>query len=120
MGFRRRARPYRLAVANLLLAAFCSGPLVFPHIDPLADALCNAPLAVEHDHAAHRFESGEAGETHAPHCLLCHLVRASGAPAASIEHVQNHAVRTARPWDRSGQPTSTERWSVRPVRAPPA
>jgi hypothetical protein len=120
MGFRRRARPQRLSVAILLLAAFCTGPLVFPHVDPLADAACYAPLAVEHDHAAHRFESGGAGETHAPHCLLCHLVRTSHAPAASIEHVQNHTARTARLWDRTGQPASTERWSVRPVRAPPA
>jgi len=113
-------RSARAALAAVVLAALCSGPLVLPHADPAGDTACEPALAA-HDASAHRFTPGSPpGDSHAQHCFTCHwarsfpvLLRASThveAPASSGEGLHAPAV----------QPRHHIAWALVPGRAPPA
>lgn len=113
-----QARRRLTAVALLLLASFCSGPFVVPHVDPGGDAEWSG-AAVAHDAAAHRV--GEAADTDRDeHCAVCHLVRTTFSSSKSSHAIAAGHARVSRVNLPAVLPALLSHWSTGPERAPPA
>jgi hypothetical protein len=115
--FRRRRAP--LGALLLVSLATFGGSFVLPHAVECHDHTC-VPAYVEHDAAAHRFQSDVAeAHAHPLHCLVCHWGRsvrprpqAAFQPAADVEAPLRLLVESFRaiPSSRAAQP---------PLRSPP-
>jgi hypothetical protein len=115
----RTNRHRSLATALLLLASFCTGPLVLPHADPLGDPDCG--LTVVHDESSHRIGGASSPDgDHPPHCLLCHWARAFCSLLPTGDLVSTDPTDLERLHPTSFLPYDCGTWSLHLGRAPPA
>lgn len=115
-----RLHASRIAVTAIVAMTAVGGAAVFPHEDDCHDAACRS-IAVEHNAAAHRIGGGSTDlDNHAPHCLVCHWVRAFrphtevrfvSTPTADCGTIIHVALVTPSAGTRAAQP---------PLRSPPA
>jgi hypothetical protein len=107
------------AVAVLLLATFCGGPFVLPHVDPGGDVEWAGRTAVAHDAAAHRVDGAPEPAERGDHCAICHLVRTSCSASRAGQALAAGPARSARVSLPFVLPTTRSHWSSGPERAPP-
>jgi hypothetical protein len=120
MSHLRRAPRRLAAVAAVLLASFCAGPLVLPHVDAISDPDW-LPQVIVHDESAHRVGSEPPRDiAHEQHCLLCHWIRAFSSLSPTGEQTADRPTRAERLADTSALVARGAADSLALGRAPPA